>query len=322
MKSLNKNFKRLSNLMTREGLSWLIRFTIESLVSFAYRLHDKSTNLSKPNMSLSDFNSFLQRSGIREGSTVLLHSSWDQMNSSHFSPNEFIENLQKLLGDQGTLVLPAFVSGNRINEGVEFNPDKDHSIAGLLPELFRRMPGVIRSANISHSVAARGKNASFLLDYHHLGNSAWDEFSPYLRIGALEESWIVGVGVGHGLRIVTSLHCVESLLLEHPYFKKLFKKEVGYTFVSSRLGSGSGRVKIPSSVIMPEKLKKYFKGMLIEDTLGGVEVYAIRARDLIEKALDLGLSGKTMYVWPIPWIWLFWKPQRLDMQKIITKISP
>jgi aminoglycoside 3-N-acetyltransferase len=216
--------------------------------------------------------------------------------------------------------MPAYVSGNRIIDKVEFDVDKSHSIAGLLPELFRRMPGVIRSANIAHSVCALGPHAAFLLDSHHLGRSAWDKYSPYFRIGSLNESWIVGVGVGHGLRIVTSLHCVESILSDHPYFKRLFKKEVSYSFVSSRLGSGSGRVKIPSSVILPEKLKKHFQGKLIEETIEGVQIYAIRARDLIESALSLGLKGKTMYVWPIPWRWLFYKSRKLEAKQILDQL--
>ena len=45
----------------------------------------------------------------------------------------------------------------------------------------------------------------------------------------------------------------------------------------------------------------YTPDELIEDTIQGLEVYAIRARTLIDKAIALGRQGKTMYVWPVSW---------------------
>ncbi|MEA3640873.1 MAG: hypothetical protein VBE63_13135 [Lamprobacter sp.] len=44
---------------------------------------------------------------------------------------------------------------------------------------------------------------------------------------------------------------------------------------------------------------------LIEDCIDGLEVYAIRARTLIDKAISLGREGKTMSIWPLPWPWYF-----------------
>ena len=51
-------------------------------------------------------------------------------------------------------------------------------------------------------------------------------------------------------------------------------------------------------------LKKAFKNK-IEYEIKGLQLYAIKAPILINKAVELGKRGKTMYIWPLPFPWLF-----------------
>ena len=56
-----------------------------------------------------------------------------------------------------------------------------------------------------------------------------------------------------------------------------------------------------SGQIYTPKLAKYFTpDELVEETIQGLEMYAIRTQTLIDKAIALGREGKTMYVWPVP----------------------
>ena len=65
------------------------------------------------------------------------------------------------------------------------------------------------------------------------------------------------------------------------------------------LPAGSGQIDTP-------KLARHFTpDELVEDGIEGLEVYAIRARTLIDTAIALGREGKTMYVWPVHWPWYF-----------------
>ena len=173
--------------------------------------------------------------------------------------------------------------------------------------MFRRYLVVVRSINLNHSVCANGPSAEFLTRDHHHSETSWDQFSPYYRLREIENAWIVSLGVGHRLKVATSLHCVESALWkENAYYHKLFGDEVCYTYKTVTGETGQHCYRRRSGQIYTPKLAKYFTpDELIEDTIEGLEVYAIRARTLIDKAISLGREGKTMYVWSSPWRWYF-----------------
>jgi len=124
--------------------------------------------------------------------------------------------------------------------------------------------------------------------------------------------YLRGGSVGHEFKIATSLHCVESALWkENAYYRKLFREQVCYHYKTATGETGRHCYKRRSGQIYTPKLAKHFTSdELIEDRIDqnlgdGLEVYAIRARTLIDKAIALGREGKTMYVWPVPWPWYF-----------------
>jgi aminoglycoside 3-N-acetyltransferase len=251
---------------------------------------------------------FLLRAGIGRGATILVHSAWENLHSGRFQAAELIRSLLAVVGEQGTLVMPAIPHIPHVS-GAFFDARRTPSAGGLLTEVFRRYPGVARSISLNHSVCARGPNAQFLVKDHHRGETSWDPYSPYFRLREVESAWIVGLGVGHRLKIATSLHCVESALWkENPFFRKIFRHKVVYQYKTLTGEIGEHRYLARRGQIYTPKLAQYFtKQELIEDTIEGLEVYAIPARLLIDKAISLGRQGKTMYFWPIPFWWYFRK---------------
>lgn len=251
-------------------------------------------------VQLKDLIEPLQRAGIGAGATVLMHSSWAGMKADGFSPSDLISALLDVLGPTGTLCMPAMPTLGP-QDGDYFNFDRAPSMAGLVSETFRRFTGVVRSVNANHSVCALGPNAKYLVERHHLSTTSWDQYSPYYRIRNIDNSWVVGLGVGRGLGVATSLHCVESALSEHPFFTKLFLRPICYRYESNALGGGLHCYRPRWGAIYPPRLAKYFNGeQLRETTVKGVDVYAIRARTLIDTSIALGEQGITMYVFPIP----------------------
>lgn len=303
MKMSNK-IRSAIKLLRSSGPSGVVAYILGRIIPRIYDITDKRVRQHPSSLSLEALDAYLRGLGIGRGSTLLVHSSWDAIKANSFRPLDLIEFLTDLVGPSGTIAMPSYTN-LAMRDGVSFDVDRAPSSAGWITEIFRRMPGVIRSANVSHPVCALGPQASFLVDQHHLGSTPWDEYSPYFRIGAVRDSWVVGIGVGHDLRVTTSLHCVEGVLSNHRYFAKLFPKEIEYSYFSERHGSGTGKVKIASSVIFPAKIHRYFKGILSEESIGQVQVYAIRGRELIEKAVQIGLDGKVMHIWPVPWFWMF-----------------
>lgn len=242
----------------------------------------------------------LERAGIGPGATVLLHSSWAGIEADDFSPSDLISALLDVLGPSGTLCMPAMPT-LRPREGDHFNFDRAPSMAGLISETFRRFTGVVRSVNANHSVCSLGPNAKYLVEHHHLSATSWDQNSPYYRIRNIENSWVVGLGVGRRLGVASSLHCVESALPAHPYFSRLFRLPICYGYESKALGAGRHCYRPRRGAIYPPKLAKHFSSnQLRETTVKGVDIYTIRARTLIDTSLALGQQGITMYIFPIP----------------------
>lgn len=279
------------------------------LAFLASKMHDyfwgpKVSN-NGDNISLVDIGSFLKSVGIKPDDTLFIHSSWQALENADFTAAELVAFLVDYVCENGTLVMPAFPADQSGKK--EFNVKRTPSAAGLLTEVFRRYPGVKRSINLNHSVCALGKHADFLVSEHHFSKTSWDKKSPYFKLSRIDNAWIVGLGVGHRLKVATSLHCVESLLWQSsPYFKKLFTEENCYQYVDLNGRQGSHCYFKRSGQIYTPKLAKYFTDEeLIEQEIKGLQVYAIRAPILINKALELGKQGKTMYIWPIPFSWLF-----------------
>ena len=258
-------------------------------------------------VTLESISAFLHRAGIEPGATLHVHSSWEPLNSGHFSAAELVKQLLAIVGEQGTLAMPAFLASTMQVSGAVFDVKRTPSAAGMLTEVFRRYPGVLRSVNLNHSVCAIGPNADFLTRDHHRSETSWDQFSPYYRLREIDDAWIVGLGVGHRLKVATSLHCVESALWkENAYYRKLFRQQICYTYNTATGETGQHCYQRRNGQIYTPKLAKHFTpDELIEDCIAGLEVYAIRARALIDKAIALGRQGKTMYVWPVPWPWYF-----------------
>ncbi len=277
------------------------------VVRASSRLHERlwtSPEATVPSsVTLETIEAFLERVGIHEGATLMVHSAWELLNSGRFGAAELVNRLLAVVGPKGTLAMPAFPPYSAQVSGAVFDVRRMPSAGGLLTEVFRRYPGVSRSINLNHSVCAIGLNANFLTLDHHRSETTWDAYSPYYRLREINEAWIVGLGVGHRLKIATSLHCVESALWkENAYFRKLFRDEVCYSYKTANGATGEHCYKRRTGQIYTPKLAKHFTpDELIEDTIEGLEVYAIRARTLIDKAIGLGREGKTMYVWPVPW---------------------
>ena len=292
---------RLIKIISRVFIKILGNLSIK-VHSFFWETNNKK---KKNSLGLDDIELFLKTSNVKKGDTLFVHSSWKELGNTDFTGKELIEFLIGFLGQDGTLCMPAFPANqSKINEfNVKFTP----SAAGLLTEIFRRYPGVKRSINLNHSVIALGKYAQFLVDEHHLSQTACDEKSPYFKLSKIKNAWIIGLGVGHRLKVATALHCVESQLWKtSSYFKKLFREENCYSYVDENGQKGTHCYLIRRGAIYTPKLAKYFtKQELIETKIKDIQVYAIGAPVLINKAVELGKKGKTMYIWPIPFPWLF-----------------
>lgn len=167
----------------------------------------------------------LRECGLRSGQTVLAHMAMSQLGWIAGGAEAVLIAFLDVLGPQGTLMMPTHTTNN--TDPAEWqNPPvppqwwqliRDHMPAyqpattptygmGVVPELFRTWPGVIRSAHPVTSFAARGPNAEYLIFNHALADDV-AERSPLGRLYDLD-GYVLLLGVPHWNN--TSLHLAEA----------------------------------------------------------------------------------------------------------------
>lgn len=316
----SKSVVSVINLFRRAGLYGVIQSLLSSLVhrNESRWLAAQNRNSNKI-LDVPELLGFLRNSGILEGDTIMVASSWDAIRKSETSPAKLIEDLRNLIGPTGTLAMPAWAPTSGQEQDYFFNVDTQPTTAGIINETLRRTPGARRSCNPFYSVCAIGPQAEFLLDHQHKSKFSWDEFCPYLRIVAVPNSWFIGIGVGPAVKIATSHHVIESILIDHPFFRRLYRTSRSYKFISKSQGSGQGQLKASTSIAVSLPLRSGYADKFKEAHIGDVTVYAIKAYDLVEATLKMALRGRTMYVWPIRWPWMFWSSRNLDAKKLLDE---
>jgi aminoglycoside 3-N-acetyltransferase len=80
---------------------------------------------------------------------------------------------------------------------------------GAITEELRTRPGALRSLEPTHSVAALGPNAHFLVEDHVNADGSCDEHSPLYRLTQLPRGYVLLLGVD--FRNCTLLHTAEEL---------------------------------------------------------------------------------------------------------------
>ena len=162
--------------------------------------------------------------GVTDGMVLLVHSSLSSIGWISGGAVAAIIALEEVLGKEGTLIMPTH-SGDLSDPAKWENPPVpidwceeirktmpvfDPALTptrgvGVIPEVFRKQEGVLRSEHPQVSFAARGKNAGYITNAHSL-EYAFGEKSPLGKINRLD-GYILLMGVGHINN--TSLHLAE-----------------------------------------------------------------------------------------------------------------
>lgn len=148
----------------------------------------------------------LEQLRINRQGTVLVHSSMKSLGEVEGGADTVLDALSEYMKD-GLLVLPthtwSYINANNPRFEVAHSP----TCVGILTELFRQRPGVVRSWHPTHSVAALGKEAAAFTS----GDEQFD--TPCARgsvWGKLLDRGATILLVGVDLRRNTFMHGVEE----------------------------------------------------------------------------------------------------------------
>ncbi|SER17661.1 aminoglycoside N(3)-acetyltransferase [Natrinema salaciae] len=166
----------------------------------------------------------LRALGLEAGGTVLVHGSLSALGWVCGGAPAVVDALQRVVGADGTLVMPTHSPGNRDPSNMgnppvpeswyetirEQTPPYRPAVTptqgmGAIAECFRSCPGVRRSDHPQVSFAAWGADARFVTEGHSLDYSLGEE-SPLARLYDLGGD-VLFLGTTHATN--TSLHLAE-----------------------------------------------------------------------------------------------------------------
>ena len=211
----------LSTILKRIFPSAVIERMLEARRPFRraeYRLRRTSGRIST--VTKTDLIDGFRSLGIRYGDVVMIHSSLRKMGHVDGGANAVVDALIAAIGPEGTLIVPTLPFGGGMYTYFR-TYDNDHpfdvletpSRMGRITELVRRMPGALRSAHPSHSVAAVGPQAEYLTRDHHRDKYSFGKLSPYYRLCELGGKIIMlGVDLTH----MTAARVIEDIIDDFP----------------------------------------------------------------------------------------------------------
>lgn len=232
----------------------------------------------------------LQRLGIEEGDICLFHSSYKSLGPVEGGADAVIGGFEDALGPEGTLVAPTLNSSNFFDSYRDWHLDRPSEV-GYLPEYFRKLPGVLRSDQATHSVAARGKHAWELTHEHtayglHLcpfGETAFADSSPWVKMYQ-RSAKVVFLGVT--MKYNTFKHMIEGRyteeLLEHVASPQRREQ------LQSQLWTFENRWQGIWLFYDSEKMQAYLAelGLVKKTQCGNAAVYCVDAKAASDAALE------------------------------------
>lgn len=150
----------------------------------------------------------LHKMGLTGTETILIHSSMKSIGAVEGGADTVLDALMEYFSE-GLLLLPThtwrFIDGGNTVFNVRTSP----CCVGILPELFRQRPGVVRSLHPTHSMAAYGKGAAEYLSGELETTTPCAPGGCYDRLRAVNGK-ILLLGVTHARN--TFIHSVEEVL--------------------------------------------------------------------------------------------------------------
>ena len=152
----------------------------------------------------------LQNLGLRTGDVILVHSSLSSLGYVEGGADTVIDALLQTLGNEGTIMVPT-LTGNEFlgpDNPPVFDPGNTPCWTGKIPETFWKRTDAIRSLHPTHSVAAIGRSAEFMLRNHHLAPTPCGIDTPYYRLAQAKGRVLL---LGVDLESCTLFHTIEEL---------------------------------------------------------------------------------------------------------------
>lgn len=158
---------------------------------------------------VSELAKVLREAGVIEGCVLFVHCSFNDMFTFSGTSIDVLKVLRALVGSSGTLLMPAYTAKTCPVPPRLFDVTREPTRTGVVNEIFRRSPGVIRSLHPRHSICGEGPLAKELLSGHETCIRADGPDSPFDRLRRRNDAFILTLGLPPGF--VSILHWLEDI---------------------------------------------------------------------------------------------------------------
>jgi aminoglycoside 3-N-acetyltransferase len=274
-----------------------IRRQVRALRRFGKRLQVRA----KPRITRQNLHRDLVRLRVRPGDTLLVHCALSRIGFVEEGPDAVIGALTDAVGPQGTLCMPSFPFDTYVADYLRASPQFDvrstPSRMGKVTEVFRQLPGTLRSVHPTHPLAARGPHALQLTSGHLEAGTTFGLGTPFHTLCALGGKILL---LGVDFHSMTNLHVVEDVRADFPYRTYLDEPiAVQVTDLDGRTRTIPVRAHDPSLSSRRDcnKMEAEFLagGVLTVGRVGEAEARLLDAAGVLTVMSDLAARGFTMY---------------------------
>ena len=159
-------------------------------------------------VSAQEFARALKELGVTKGMKLMVHTTFSSLGNTPDAPEAYCKALQKAIGKDGLLMMPAFTFKlyNSNDPKQVFDVRNTPGNTGILAETFRKMPSVLRSIDPCHSFCAWGRDAQKYVEGHHLVPTV-DPIASPLGLLHRDGGYVLTISCGS---CVTYMHLVED----------------------------------------------------------------------------------------------------------------
>lgn len=244
----------------------------------------------------------LRKLGVVPGDALMLHSAFSSSHGFRGSIEQLTDVFIDAVGPDGHVLmvsLPYRTSSYAyVSKAKVFDVRKTPSMMGMVSEMFRRRPDVVRSLHPTHPVLVRGNRAEWFVDAHPDCRYPCGPGSPFDRLASVDG---VVVFFNVPFAMYTFFHYLEHLVSPQLPFP-LYTEEAFEVPVVDRAGRPRT---VTTHVFSPDAIRRRRfdvfeaalrqRGLIREVRVGDSRIQAVRVRATIACVTDMASRGEFFY---------------------------
>jgi aminoglycoside 3-N-acetyltransferase len=231
-----------------------------------------------------------------------MHSAFHVLNGFDGTPDQVIDCVLSIIGESGNLAMVSLpytgTTSTYLQTGMPFDVQHTMSAMGVITEMFRHRPGVVRSLNPAHPILACGPAASWLIADHEHTMYSCGKGSPFEKLVHVQAKALF---FDVSLRKMTFFHHLEDLF-QDTLPVNLYEA----TPIESTVIDASGKRKTVKTYVFSSAARRYrnsrnFRKMLIKNSvvtmekIGHTTLIVLQLQQVVECAQHMVRSGTPLW---------------------------